>query len=67
MVAYRERGGSEPVIRESNAMGRDAPCFQWRRDEAVERVEHGGRRQDITCSFCLTFCLSITQAEEHSL
>lgn len=39
MVAYRERGGSEPVIRESNAMGRDAPCFQWRRDEAVEAAE----------------------------
>lgn len=39
MVAYRERGGSQPVIRESNAMGRDAPCFQWRRDEALEAAE----------------------------
>lgn len=39
MVAYRERGGSQPVIRESNAMGRDAPCFQWRRDAAVEAAE----------------------------
>ena len=30
MVAYRERGGSEPVIRETKALGRDAPWFQWR-------------------------------------
>lgn len=39
MVVYRERGGSQPVIRESNAMGRDAPCFQCRRDEAVEAAQ----------------------------
>lgn len=31
-----QEGGSQPVIRESNAMGRDAPLWhQWRRDEAV--------------------------------
>lgn len=39
MVAYRERGGSEPVIRETKAMGRDAPWLQWRRDEAAEAGE----------------------------